>query len=148
VTTDSTLAAIDGALRDYETSGDAMRWVPEAGKVICDGGQPLQLLPPVGCSTVLWGAPTLMRVPTMDVLSASQFQRAIANFAVAFEETASQFAAITAIVNHDMALAFFPGLHGQKGCRRCNPRSYSAPLAINGDAYRRRQKNRSKHLVR
>jgi hypothetical protein len=43
VTTDHTLTAIDGALRDYETSGDAMRWT--AKRVICDSGQPLMPVP-------------------------------------------------------------------------------------------------------
>jgi hypothetical protein len=35
------LTAIDGALHDLETSEDAMRWNPEPGRVICDGGKPL-----------------------------------------------------------------------------------------------------------
>jgi hypothetical protein len=46
VSTDATLAAIDGALQDFETSGDAMRWTPVPGRVICDGGQPLMPGPP------------------------------------------------------------------------------------------------------
>lgn len=39
MTVDSTLAAIDGALEDWGTSGDAMRWQPD--RVICDEGRPL-----------------------------------------------------------------------------------------------------------
>ena len=38
------LDAIDGALRDYDLSADAMRWAPEP--VICDGGRPLQVYSP------------------------------------------------------------------------------------------------------
>jgi hypothetical protein len=40
VTTDTpgVLAAIDGALEDSTTSSDAMRWNPDAGRIICDGG--------------------------------------------------------------------------------------------------------------
>jgi hypothetical protein len=41
VSTDTVLAAIDGALADLETSADAMRWQPEPDRVICDGGRPL-----------------------------------------------------------------------------------------------------------
>lgn len=41
MTIDATLAAIDGALEDWGTSGDAMRWQPDPGRVICDGGSPL-----------------------------------------------------------------------------------------------------------
>jgi hypothetical protein len=36
------LDAIDGALEDWSTSEDAMRWKPELRRVICDGGKPLQ----------------------------------------------------------------------------------------------------------
>ena len=41
MSTDTVLAAIDGALEDQGTSGDAMRWQPDPGRVICDGGRPL-----------------------------------------------------------------------------------------------------------
>lgn len=39
--TSDVLAAIDSALEDCTVSGDAMRWCPDAGRVICDGGHTL-----------------------------------------------------------------------------------------------------------
>lgn len=35
------LDAIDGALADYGTSDDAMRWNPDPPRMICDGGDVL-----------------------------------------------------------------------------------------------------------
>jgi len=35
---DDVLGLIDNALKHYEVSRDAMRWMPDAPRVICDGG--------------------------------------------------------------------------------------------------------------
>jgi hypothetical protein len=37
VLVDGTLAAIDSALQDWDTGGDAMRWQPDPDRVICEG---------------------------------------------------------------------------------------------------------------
>lgn len=39
------LDTIDSALDDYATSADAMRWHPDAARLICDGGKPLNIEP-------------------------------------------------------------------------------------------------------
>lgn len=38
------LEAIDNALRDPTVSSDAMRWIPDSPRVICDSGSLLQIL--------------------------------------------------------------------------------------------------------
>jgi hypothetical protein len=169
VTVDATLAAIDGALADWDTSGDAMRWNPDPAldRVICDGGRPLW---PERWS--LWRHGTWSYRVTPIVLDPAAMPRAdflrefVASFALlgqayiraaepaiqSFSEAVGRAAlAASHGVALDVAKAFGvrPSLLGIGGhdhsparCRRCNPAGNPLPLTVDGGAYRRRQRAR------
>ena len=134
------LDAIDGALRDYDTSHDAMRWVPD--RVICDGGQPLRIgWHQPGSITVL--TPTVIAV---DDATAAAFTALAQRFQALGRATVDMWepaAKAIADLAHAIDRGINPGLHN-RWCARCRPLANPRPLCIDGAEYRRRQRNRRK----
>lgn len=150
---DATLAAIDGALQDWGTSEDAMRWQPEHERVICDDGRPLM---PVRQPPNFWA---ICPEPYVQINAyAESFQRAAVSFSVDVQPfieglkracdaiTRAFLTACPAAVEPFTRLAHsahaiqYPRQHIR--CSRCNPAGNPKPLAVSGTAYRRRQRNR------
>lgn len=111
--TSGILDQIDGALRDFDTSGDAMRWVPEGGR------RP-------------W--PDAVTIDTEEFTrSLNEFGEAVIRaFRPVIEDTARQF--------HALSAALFPVQH--RRCATCPPGRKPKPLAVNGHEYQRRLKAR------
>lgn len=177
MTVDATLAAIDGALEDWGTSGDAMRWQPDPDRVICDGGRPFwperwnvwrhgtyQLAVSYAPFTEFGRPPVLnpAAMPCADFLRESllSFARWGEAYILAARPLVEAFSAAGEQMlefGHQLAMAtekafgIPPSLLGIGGhehrtarCRTCNPAGNPRPLAINGAAYRSRQRNRRK----
>lgn len=116
------LDVIDGALRDFETSADAMRWVPEEKRKPGPAGVPVMLgLPPVAFA---------LTVDTEEFArSLSELGAAIARMLLpVVEDTVKQF--------HALSMALFPYQHQR--CFTCHPARKPRPLAVDGHAYQRR----------
>jgi hypothetical protein len=117
------LGSIDGALRDFETSADAMRWLPGEKRAPSPAGEHVHN--------------PLAVALTVDVEEfARSLNELIDALARAFrpvsEDTARQF--------HSLAAALFPARH--RRCRTCQPGW--KPLAVDGREYHRRQQARRK----
>lgn len=152
---DGTLTAIDGALEDWGTSKDAMRWQPEVERVICDGGRALM---PVRQPVNFWAicpepyvrinayAETFQRVAVSVNIDIEPFMEGLKR---ASEAIARAFLpACTAAVEpftrlaHEAHKIQYPRQHVR--CYRCNPAGNPRALAVSGVAYRRRQKARKR----
>lgn len=153
MTVDSTLAAIDGALDDWGTSGDAMRWTPDPGRVICDGGRPLW---PERWNVWRRGDWSY-RVTAIGAAALPPSVNVEFRFDVEpFNQAMAAAGRALAVFGHDLSIATAkafgvpPHLLGIGGhersrvarCRRCNPAGNPFPLAVNGREYRRRQRAR------
>lgn len=130
------LDVIDGVLRDYETSSDAMRWVP--GCVICDGGKPLQI----------GRTPAAVLHDLGLVFAGERAANSMAGLGEQFRAlgqtlTAAWLPAIKAAgeMAHSFDLALRPAWHLRE-CARCRPVTSPRPLCIDGHEYRRRQRSR------
>lgn len=132
------LASIDGALHDYQTSGDAMRWT--ADRVICDGGRPLRIgRRPADILRDLGLAFSSEEAAASLATLGRQFQvlgQAMTDAYAPMIKSALEAA-------HAFDLALRPALH-RRQCARCRPAACAKPLCINGHEYRRRQRNRRK----
>jgi hypothetical protein len=119
------LDVIDGTLRDYAVSGDAMRWSPdpEAREADTDGGASLLL--------------------SVDVSGFVEGLRQVC-------EAIARLGAVCAKAMRPMDLlaALCTGRHerprDRARCPRCNPRGNPGALAVNGREYQRRLRNRRK----
>jgi len=124
--TDAVLAAIDGAVQDWERGPDAARWHP--------GGAPDRLagLHP---ATV-----TEAQIATMSAMVASlgRSMQVYANaLAVAMAEAFKPLASLTADLAHAQDVSERPRWH-RSHCRRCNPAGNPAGDPV-GRGYHRRQ---------
>lgn len=118
------LDQIDGALRDFDTSGDAMRWIPEGER---------KPMPVPGAVT----PPPVIVALTMDTeeftRSLNEFAEAMARaFRPVIEDTAKQF--------HALSAALFPVQH--RRCLACHPGRKPKPLAVDGHECQRRLRAR------
>ena len=118
---------IDGALRDYETSNDAMRWQPPEDRT----AEPPRVAVP---------APIAIDMSRIDM---SGFVRGIEQMGEAMGRALNdafaplrKLTAAVAVIAHMQE----PGSHGH--CRTCHPEQAPQPLAVNGHDYRRRQRAR------
>jgi hypothetical protein len=122
------LDAIDGALFDYATSKDAMRWQPPEE-------QPEPLLPtpmiPVNIDIDLSG---FMR-------GFEQLGEVMESLVRGFAEALKPVGKFVQRISHDIDAREHPRWHKRR-CRTCNPRGNPRPLAVNGHEYRRRRKAR------
>lgn len=160
MSTEGTLDLIDGALRDWETSNDAMRWTPDADARGEDRASRMQGMTP---SLVIYDEVAM-------TMYTAAVQRQIDALAAAlsahlpggmrFEwvsstpddpETTQMWTAPRTgwyqfVHQPDMAAGhrahaiYWPLQHIR--CHDCHPIANPRPLAINGDAYRHRQKAR------
>jgi hypothetical protein len=122
------LDSIDGALRDFETSKDAMRWLPEDKRP--DG--------PASDGIPGGAAPVAVAV-TVD---AEEFARALNDFAEIMARVLRPAVEDTARLFHAISAAFFPDQHLR--CHTCHPARRPKPLAVDGHEYRRRMKARQR----
>jgi hypothetical protein len=117
------LESIDGALRDFETSTDAMRWLPEDKRAPSPAGErahdPLAVALTVDVEEFARSLNELI-----DVLARA--------FRAVVEDAARQVRSLSA--------ALFPARH--RRCRTCQPGW--KPLAVDGREYHRRQQARRK----
>lgn len=128
----SILDTIDGALRDYETSGDAMRWTPEekSGIPVRDG-----ISVDIDIDTADFDAALEAFSRSMD-RAAEAITRMFGAVKSAVESTALALGQM----GHSMHLSLHPGQH--KRCVTCHPWRKPKPLAVNGHEYQRRLKAR------
>jgi hypothetical protein len=145
VSTDTTsvLDSIDGALRDFETSTDAMRWVPEGERLaaVMPDAPPGPWIPLDGAT---WIAPVPASVPVF--VDVAEFSRSVNALAEAvnralrpvFEDTARQF--------HALSAALYPQRH--RRCGTCHPSRKPKPLAVDGHEYQRRLRARRRRKRR
>lgn len=117
------LESIDGALRDFETSKDAMRWLPEDKRAPSPARErvhdPLAVALTVDVEEFARSLNELI-----DVLARA--------FRPVIEDAARQV--------HSLGAALFPAWH--RGCGTCRPER--KPLAVDGREYHRRQQARRK----
>lgn len=160
---DGTLTAIDGALADWGTSKDAMRWQPEPGRVICDGGRPLmpRARPPFpggvipGFTSDSDLIPVILEPGTAFVPAALMvsFQVDVGPFIEQMNRlgrmiTRTLGPALERIMDpvcqmaHTVDAVYYPRKHIR--CRRCNPAGNPRPLTVSGATYRRRQQARKR----
>lgn len=115
-TTDDVLGSIDHALRDFDTSDDAMRWTPEPAP-------PLPQLRPPGFARV---------VIRVDI---APFMAAVRSITKAFGRLGNMLAKYGhALGNPD---------HDVVRCHRCRPYANPTPLR-HGPAYRARARRRTR----
>jgi len=163
-TTASALDSIDGALRDYEMSADAMRWVPESARcrvtAASDGSAYVRSpditaswpeLPPLTFLTAgqrellgsLPGSP--LRIGPAAALAAPgalpdffrEFARLVDGACRAVIVAVLPAAERAARQVHDLSAALAPAEH--RRCLTCHPSRKPKPLAVNGHEYHRRQ---------
>lgn len=144
---DGTLDLIDGALRDYELSSDAMRWQPD--RAACDGtgytrGGASRTEGRIGlqgmtASLVIYDEVTTFTAAVGDAGNAylQAVGPAVRSFVGAFQSVTE---AIVVKIGHDFHRAYYPRQHVR--CRECHPIANPRPLAISGAKYRRKQKAR------
>jgi hypothetical protein len=116
------LDSIDGALRDWEVSADAMRWLPEGERVAAPAVVPAAAIRPP--------------VPVAVTMDAGELARALRDlgemmaraFRPVFEGAVKLF--------HDLSAALFPVQH--RRCWTCYPERKPKPLAVDGHEYQRR----------
>lgn len=128
---EGTLDLIDGALRDYELSSDAMRWTPDE-TARDDGWSQMQGMTP---SLVIFDECAAAFSTTMQ--AAGQALRTLVGGFQLFTEA---LGAVEFPPSHIACAILRPRQHVR--CHDCNPIANPRPLAINGAAYRRRQKAR------
>jgi hypothetical protein len=118
----SILDTIDGALADYEASGDAMRWVPEAGRT--------EEKRPADAAALI------------EAFGQSMTQAAaeITRMFDALRPVVQAQAKLHAKFLHSMSVAFYPKQHQR--CVTCHPWRKPKPLAVNGREYQRRLRAR------
>lgn len=121
---DGTLALINGALRDYETSSDAMRWSPDPERVAPDPALPMVFVD-FDLGPLVRGFQQMSEALARAVIPA--FHAAI--------EPVRQMA-------HAVDAGWYPRQHIR--CHQCHPMANPKPLAVNGAQYRRRQKARKR----
>lgn len=152
--TSGVLDSIDGAIRDYETSSDAMRWRP-------GGEREAEPAPPRSPWFDLSGATIVLNRPlatapdvrqTTPLLSPSAFTGSVsgplypqacedlAAFGRALAETFRPLVEWASRMVHDLHLLFFPS--GHRRCLTCHPERKPKPLAVNGHEYQRRLRAR------
>jgi hypothetical protein len=130
--TDTTLTLIDGAIRDWETSPDAMRWNPDRKP-----GDDQSLSYDEIYELLQRAHDTLIRplASYLDSVAAG---------------LNSMFAAIQPLiadeVAHNQDAALHPRWHRRR-CARCNPRCYTPPTP-GGAEYHRRLKARARRRRR
>lgn len=130
MSTDAVLAAIDGAVHDWTTSGDAMRWRPE----------PVQSYPPQGA--VIFG-PEQLRVYMQRV---GQQVQAFAKMYIAAAYKATQLRR-TALAMHRVSHEAGQLSQPIARCHICRPRA-NPPASPVAAAYRRRQVARRRRARR
>lgn len=118
----SILDSIDGALHDWETSPDAMRWSPRLAEVkhrAVDGAAPER--------------------PAVTGTGLAEFGRAIGEaFRPLLDWAKRMF--------HDLSRLIFPDQH--RRCVTCHPSRKPKPLAVDGHEYQRRLKARRRRRKR
>lgn len=122
--TGSVLDTIDGALRDWETSPDAMRWNPVLSGDRASTEQGLI----IDISGI---------VQAMEIASA-----AVAAFAATMAEALKPFAWLGRTLAHDRHMAQHPREHIR--CHVCHQQANPLRLCIDGHAYARRRKARAR----
>ena len=119
------LDMIDGTLRDYAVSGDAMRWTPEP--------EP----DPEGRDA----GPAVLTQVTVDVSGFVDGLRQVCEAIARFGAACAKGMRLP-----DLLAALCTGRHERSRdrarCPKCNPAGNPRPLAVNGHEYRRRQLNR------
>jgi len=116
------LDSIDGALSDWHTSDDAMRWLPEHKREPRAEGGERASMPPAAVTV------------SMDT---EEFARALNEFAEAMTRVFRPVIEDTVKAFHGLGAAFFPSQH--RRCLTCHPSQRPKPLAVNGHEYHRRQ---------
>lgn len=139
---DGTLDLIDGALRDYELSSDAMRWQPD--RAVCDGTGYTRggasrtegriRLQGMTASLVIYDEVTTF---TTGMQAAGQAFQALAR---GFQSLSGVQLTVTGTISHNIHRIYWPRQHIR--CTECHPDANPRPLAINGAQYRRKQKAR------
>lgn len=119
------LDAIDGALLDWETSQDAMRWTPaEKRPVRADDAMAALARTAIDMSGIVRGF--------------QQMGEAMGRALYEMFAPLRKLSATLATIAHMQE----PGSHGH--CRTCHPEQAPRPLAVNGHEYRRRQRARQR----
>lgn len=106
--TDAVLASADGAVRDWETSSDAMRWRPDRAVPVAPE------VPPVTIDFA-----TLNR-------GLSQMHAAFTKMASDFGKALQPFGRILARMGHDLDAENHPRAHVR--CRTCHPCANPGPM--------------------
>jgi hypothetical protein len=118
--TSGILDSIDGALRDYETGADAMRWVP---------GDRRELRP---ASPAARAGIVLVPVP----VDTGELHRALNELGGMLARALCPGIEGAAKVFHDLGAALYPSLH--RRCLTCHPGRKPKPLTVDGHEYQRR----------
>lgn len=143
------LSAIDAALEDYAVSEDAMRWNPDAARVICDKGGTLwpQLWSPWRHGTYHYTVTAILDgdgigeavAPLM--CSFQQMAEAMGKYAQAWARAMDPVALSLRRVAHDFDRHEHPRAHIR--CATCNPCANPGPLlGVKPSARRVRRKRR------
>lgn len=126
------LDSIDGALRDYGTSCDAMRWMPENKRLAA----PHRESPAPASGRVSLEPPAVL-ILSVDT---EEFARSLNDLAEAMARVLNPVVEDTAKLFHALSHALFPSQH--RRCWTCHPSRKPKPLAVNGHEYQRRLRAR------
>ena len=130
---DAVLEAIEGALRDYSMSADAMRWTPEPETADAED--------------VIWFE--LNRVVNMEAVA--EFGRQISAMFSQMAASAGQMSVpllkMAGEIAHAADVQERPRWHRRR-CPRCNPRGFTTASWSYGHEYRRRLKARARRRCR
>ena len=138
------LDSIDGALYDFETSKDAMRWVPEDERHA--GNRPAAVSPwhdLAGAALVLNSPSATALMLTVD---ADEFNQALNELAAAVTRAFRPVIEDTVKAFHGLSAVLSPELH--RKCWTCHPKRKPKPLAVDGHEYQRRLRARRKRKRR
>lgn len=136
----SILETIDGALVDYEASGDAMRWVPEEKR---EARPRTPLSGQISLNGSTWVPVSYDTTPIVNpriTFDMSGFSEALQRMADALQPAVEAAGKMCAQFTHSIDRGFFPEQH--KRCTVCHPWRRPKPLAVNGHEYQRRLKAR------
>lgn len=125
---DATLEAIDGALRDWGMSQDAMRWTPEPTPV-GDGAERPQVLVTIDTSQAVAALQHLSRqLQQLATTTIGPLVPTLRNTAEAFAPLLKSQAKAAAHLLHAYDAAQRPRWHRRR-CATCNPAGNPPPLA-------------------
>lgn len=158
----SILDSIDGALADYATSKDAMRWVPEEQRDEAEAvpGDVIATIGGTGDTVMTSGAPwypltgarlAFDRSPGTTPAERGEARRTLAEDGRRLGEAIDELGhaigeAFRPLLDwakrmfHDLSRLLFPKQH--RRCVTCYPSRKPKPLAVDGHEYQRRLRNR------